>query len=447
MGTPRPGWANTVITICASQNSRISKGCIRFLLWCLCCSTPAVAQQSVNQRSFFVSSSEISGAIVKIGATTKGRLPTLDGFVHQPDQPIERYSKGYFECTFQLLPPVDGSITVRVVAKVSAWYTDPDPAQSGYRVLASNGRLESDALDRLAEVLPATASDGKPARPPARLQSPAPAPYTYHSAPTPSASLDLNTHSSPLSYTSRPVTPVPAPASNLDIVKSNRAADEKKAADLKIYVSNMEELQRNQAHPNDLAAVKKSRTAIYAKPSESATVLMHADAQDEFQVLGLDGPWVHIQISGASRGWIQRAQLEMPPGFGPAKTADGAATPTSPFKVSKEETASFHGDWARLKGKSVRIEWIEPATPSLLTSRKDKLAFAKTVFLEASEKLPASPQQPEGIVVVFDSVDGGQIAAAWPSVQALANHSLSDAAFWHECSIEPAESFLDKTSP
>ena len=109
---------------------------------------PATAQQSANQRSFFTSSSEISGAIVKIGATTKGRLPTLDGFVHQPDQPIERYSKGYFECAFQMLPPVDGSITVRVVAKVSAWYTDPDPAQSGYRVLSSNGRLESDALDR-----------------------------------------------------------------------------------------------------------------------------------------------------------------------------------------------------------------------------------------------------------------------------------------------------------
>ena len=433
--------------ICVSQNPRISKGCIRLLLWCLCCSTPAVAQQSVNQRSFFVSSSEISGAIVKIGATTKGRLPTLDGFVHQPDQPIERYSKGYFECTFQLLPPVDGTITVRVVAKVSAWYTDPDPAQSGYRVLSSNGRLESDALDRLAEVLPATASDGKPARPPAPLQSSAPAPYTYHSAPTPSTSLDLNTHSSSLSYSSRPATPAPAPGSNLDIVKSNRAADEKKAADLKIYVSNMEELQRNQAHPDDLAAIKKSRTPVYAKPSESAAILMHADAQDEFQILGLDGPWVHIQISGASRGWIQRTQLEMPPGFGPAKTADGAATPSSPFKVSKEETASFHGDWARLKGKSVRIEWIEPATPSLLTSRKDKLAFAKSVFLEASEKLPASPQQPEGIVVVFDSVDGGQIAAALPSVQALANHSLSDAAFWHECSIEPAESFLDKTSP
>jgi hypothetical protein len=444
MGTARSGWATAVMRSRLDQNSRNSKRWISFLLLCVCFSMAATAQQSANQRSFFTSSSEISGAIVKIGATTKGRLPTLDGFVHQPDQPIERYSKGYFECAFQQLPPVDGSITVRVVAKVSAWYTDPDPAQSGYRVLSSNGRLESDALDRLAEVLPANASDGNPSRPPTPSPAATAPAYSYRSSPASSApSLDLNTHSSAPSYSSRPATPAPAAGSNLDIVKSNRAADEKKAADLKTYVSNMEEIQRNQAHPSDLAAVKKARTPVYAKPSESAQVLMHADAQDEFQVLGLEGPWVHIQISGASRGWIQNAQLEMPPGFAQAQGANDSAAPSGPFKVSKEETTSFHGDWATLKGKSVRIEWVEPATPSLLTSRKDKLAFAKAVFLQASEKLPASKQQPDGIVVVFDSIDGGQIAAALPTVQALANHSLSDVAFWHQCSIDPPDSFLD----
>ena len=444
MGTARSGWPTAVTKIFSYRSSRRGPRWWGFLLFCFCVAIPLRAQQSVNQRSFFTSSSEISGAIVKIGATTKGRLPTLDGFVHQPDQPIERYSKGYFECTFQLLPPVDGSTTVRVVAKVSAWYTDPDPNQSGYRVLSSNGRLEADALDRLAEVLPASASDGKVVRPPAPLPSSSSSPaYTYHPATTSSGSLDLNPHSSTPSYASRPATPAPAPGSNLDILKSNRATDEKKAAELKTYVSNMEEIQRNQAHPSDLAAVKRSRTPVYAKPSDSAQVLMHADAQDEFQVLGLDGPWVHIQISGASRGWIQRAQLEMPPGFAQAQGAEETTAPSGSFKVSKEETTSFHGDWAPLKGKSVRIEWVEPATPSLLTSRKDKLAFAKTVFLEASEKLPASSQQPDGIVVVFDSIDGGQIAVALPTVQALANHSLSEVAFWHQCSIDPPDSFLE----
>jgi hypothetical protein len=402
-----------------------------------------MAQQSVDQRSFFISSSDISGALVKIGATTKGRLPTLDGFVHQPDQPIERYSKGYFECAFQLSPPVDGSTTVRVVVKVSAWYTDPDPSQSGYRMLSSNGRLEADALDRLADALPASASDGNHVRPSIPLPSPAATAQPYRSSSTRSASLDLNPHLPSPSFSGSATTPTTPSGSNIDIVKANRATDEKKAAELKTYVSNMEDIQRNQAHPSDLAAVKRSKTPIYAKPSDSAQILTHADAQDEFQVLGLTGPWVHVQISGASRGWIQRSQLEMPPGFAQAQAIEDSADPKSPFKVSKEETTSFHGDWAPLKGKSVRIEWVEPATPSLLTSRKDKLAFAKSVFLQTSEKLPVSQQQPDGIVVVFDSIDGGQIAAALPTVQALANHSLSDVAFWHQCSIDPSDSFLD----
>src|SRR5579871_820921 len=237
MGAPRSGWASAVMKICEHLDARKSLTGIGFLLVCLCVSIPLMAQ-SVSQRSFFASSTEISGAIVKIGATTKGRLPTLDGFVHQSDQPIERYSKGYFECTFQLLPPVDGSTTVRVVAKVSAWYTDPDPSQSGYRVLSSNGRLEADALDRLAEALPPSASDGNSARPYVPLPSsttPAPS-YSSHPALTQSPSLDLSTHSSPPSYSSRPATPPPTSGSNLDIVKSNRVADEKKAAELKTYV-------------------------------------------------------------------------------------------------------------------------------------------------------------------------------------------------------------------
>jgi hypothetical protein len=400
-----------------------------------------MAQQSVNQRSFFISSSDISGAIVRIGATTKGRLPTLDGFVHQPDQPIERYSKGYYECAFQLSPPVDGSTTVRVVVKVSAWYTDPDPSQSGYRVLASNGRLEADALDRLADALPASASDGNRVRPSIPLPSPTATAQAYHPSPTRSASLDLNPHLPSPSFSGSATTPATPSGSNIDIVKANRSTDEKKAADLKTYITNMEEIQHNQAHPTDLASVKKSKTPVYASPSDSARILMNADAQDEFQVLNLSGSWVHIQISGASRGWVQRSQLEMPQGF--ARAAEDSAGPDGPFKVSKEETTSFRGDWAPLKGKSVRIEWVEPATPSLLTSRKDKLAFAKTLFLQASEKLPVSQQQPDGIVVVFDSIDGGQIAAALPSVHALANHSLSDVAFWHQCSIDPPDSFLE----
>jgi hypothetical protein len=90
----------------------------------------------------------------------------------------------------------------------------------------------------------------------------------------------------------------------------------------------------------------------------------------------------------------------------------------------------------------VRIEWVEPAHPTVSTSRKQKLAFAKSVFLHASEDQPSLQQPTEGIVVVFDSADGGQIAASMSSVKALANRTLSDSAFWQQCSIDPPDSFL-----
>jgi hypothetical protein len=135
----------------------------------------------------------------------------------------------------------------------------------------------------------------------------------------------------------------------------------------------------------------------------------------------------------------------MPSGF--AQTAgtesENPVSGGAMFKVAKEETRSFSGSWPPLKGKFVQIEWVEPANPAVTTSRQEKLAFAKSVFLHASANLPGSTQNTEGIVVVFDSADGGQIAAALSSVKALANRTLSDSAFWRECSLDPPESFLD----
>src|SRR5262249_25536648 len=107
------------------------------------------------------------------------------------------------------------------------------------------------------------------------------------------------------------------PGATLESVQALRATDEKRSQELSAYVRNLEEIQRNQSHPTDLAAVKKPGTPIYTKPSEDSSVLMKAEAQDEFQILGADGPWIHVQISGASRGWVHRSQIEMPAGFTP----------------------------------------------------------------------------------------------------------------------------------
>ena len=92
-------------------------------------------------------------AIHTVQPLTRGRLPILDGFVIPQGQPLESYSRAYYECTLQILPGSSGQNIVRAVAKITAWYTDPEASRSGYRVLPSNGRLENDALDRIDEAL------------------------------------------------------------------------------------------------------------------------------------------------------------------------------------------------------------------------------------------------------------------------------------------------------
>jgi hypothetical protein len=402
----------------------------------------ALGQDAVHQRTFPASVSEVDAAIQQISASSKGRLPILEGFVQHAGQPIERYDKGYFECTFRVSRQGAGTV-VRATANVTAWFTDADPTQSAYRVLVSNGRLEDDALDRIAETLASQTS----AKTHGKIGSPSLPAYSADNARHP-AQLPVNLGMrGPLHGSTVPSASVSS-TSGAEPSKAVRTAEEKRAQELADYIKNMEEIQRNQSHPNDLAAVKKMKTPIFAKPAETSQVLLEADAQDEFQVLSVDGTWVHVQISGLSRGWMHRNQLEMPFGF----SAGGASqeTPPSPnamFKIAKEETSTFRGNWQPLKGKLVRIEWMEPANPLVSTSPKDKLASAKSVFLRAAGS-PAQSQPPEdGIVVVFDSADGGQIAAPLSSVKALADRSISDAAFWRQCSLDPPESFLGSAKP
>ncbi|HEY2547947.1 MAG TPA: hypothetical protein VGI46_17880, partial [Candidatus Acidoferrum sp.] len=335
-------------------------------------------------------------------------------------------------------------------AKITGWYNDPDASRSGYRILTSNGRLETDVLDRIAEVASARSSS---AALPSSGAPPSANPRVFASPLAAGPAVDARTSTSPV-VTPTPHVPVDQPFSvsretTVASMKATRTEDDKKSAELSDYIKNLEEIQRNQAHPIDLAAIKTPQAAIFAKPSESAQTLMNAEAQDEFPVLGVNGSWVHVQISGVSRGWIRRAQLEMPAGFSQADTnaiQNSAVATAGIFQVSKEETSPFSGSWAPLKGKPVRIEWVKPVSPGVSSSQKEKLAYAKSIFLQVSSSLPAGQPSPEGIVVVFDSADGGQIAAALSSVKALANHTLSDAAFWHQCSLDPPESFLDSST-
>ena len=85
-----------------------------------------------------------------------GRLPVLEGFALPGDHPLNRYQRAYYQSAVQVSSTASGGSVVRVSTKVTAWYADSSPSRSGYQLLTSNGRLESDLLDQLTDLLAST---------------------------------------------------------------------------------------------------------------------------------------------------------------------------------------------------------------------------------------------------------------------------------------------------
>ena len=415
-----------------TESRRWPTGLFGLLAACLLVSA-AAAQSVPLQRSFPRSKSDVEQALRGLQAYTGSRLPVLDGFV-AGDQPLDRYQRPYYQYSVQVVSSGAGSSVVHVSARITAWYSASAPAQSGYRVLPSNGRLETDLLDRLGDALgnksseaaalaaPPAANMEAPAAPAAE-SSPAPAPRK-----PPAAALALP----PLGETALPARS-PAPT-------AQSAAEDQRIQQLSNETKNLEQILQHQSQPNDLAAVKESRTPVLERPQDDAGVLFLADAEDEFQIVETSGPWVHVQISGLSRGWIRRSALQLPPAFdepGPVSAAQLA--PAQAFRQTRQETAAFPGSWEALRGKQVKVIWVQPANSGAADA--DKFNYAKSVFRKAFPELLHSSPPLAGVVIVFDSEDGGMAAATLATLQQWNAHHMTDNIFWKQCWFDPADAF------
>jgi hypothetical protein len=113
------------------------------------------------------------------------------------------------------------------------------------------------------------------------------------------------------------------------------------------------------------------------------------------------------------------------------------------YHVTREEKAQFPGDWAPLRGKLVNIISVEKINESQQDSGPQlRLEFAKSLLDKDYAGLAQRAQELSGIVLIFDSSDGGMIAATLPVLQRWKAGTLSDAALWHECFFDPPESFI-----
>jgi hypothetical protein len=406
------------------------------------------AQTKPYERVFPQSKAAIEKALKTMQASTSGRLPVLDGFAQPGEHPLDRYQRGYYQSTVEVTPDPSGGSVVRIKTKVTAWYADPVAARSGYQLLVSNGRLEADLLDQLAEQLArnSTASDTKPSSdsgppPTGSTQSKSSAEPAI-SAPAPSFPSTDRTFSSSLSDGI-------ASSVNPDAKTSDRAPADKSSKSLQAQANELEEVLKNTAHPRNLVAVKKSGTPVVANPSLNAKPQFLASLHDEFELLDFNSDWVHVRISGLSRGWIWRNSVEMPEGIGdtdvPGKS--GLAPAADLYRVIREETAQFPGDWEPLRRKNVKIISVQQVDGSADNAGpKQRLEYAKFLLEKSYQEIAQKSPELQGVVVIFDSVDGGMIAATMATLQQWKAGTLSDSALWHKCFFDPPETF-DSPAP
>jgi hypothetical protein len=408
------------------------------------------AQAGPYERTYRQSKSAVEKALKELQPSMSGRLPALEGFASSGDHPLNRYQRAYYQSAVQVSSTASGGSLVRVNTKVTAWYADSIPSRSGYQLLTSNGRLESDLLDQLTDLLatsPSATSSSQsfPATSAKRAstaekgienkgnQEPAisaPMPRSPDTGRTFSSSAEAGLSAQQLADSKNSLKP-------LD--QTDRAA-----TGLQAEAASLEEVLKNQAHPKNLVAIKKSGTPVVATPSLNGKTLFLASAHDEFEMLDFNVDWVHVRISGLSRGWIWRTSLEMPEGISDIPQAGASATLVAAdlFQVTREETAPFPGDWEPLRGKNVKIISVQKIQENEKGSgARAKLEFAKSLLDRNYAELAAKSQELAGVVLIFDSVDGGMIAATLPTVQQWKAGTLSDAALWHQCYFDPPETF------
>ena len=447
------------------RSFRVPRRLLRAALWFafLPAALPIAAAQSDSaqagpyERTYRQSKSAVERALKELQPSMGGRLPALEGFALPGDHPLNRYQRAYYQAAVQVSSTALGGSVVRVSTKVTAWYTDSMPSRSGYQLLTSNGRLESDLLDQLTDLLAsspgATSSGGSSSQsfpvnapPPASAKRPgiadkgaaepaisAPMPRLPETGRTFSSSLEQGLSGQGLSA-----------QQVADAKNSPKKPADRTETSLQAEAASLEEVLKNQAHPKNLVAIKKTGTPVVASPSLNAKTLFLASAHDEFEMLDFNADWVHVRISGLSRGWIWRTSLEMPEGISDIPPAGASATPVAAdlFQVTREETAPFPGDWEPLRGRNVKIISVQ----KIQENEKDsgagaKLEFAKSLLDKNYADLAEKSQELSGVVLIFDSVDGGMIAATLPTVQAWKAGTLSDAALWHQCFFDPPETF------
>ena len=143
--------------------------------------------------------------------------------------------------------------------------------------------------------------------------------------------------------------------------------------------------------------------------------MFRADAEDEFQILDVPEGWVHIQISGLSRGWIRRDFVDIP----------GAATVSLSVmrgdqnekddlvRQTKEQVGAFPGKWEPLDGRQVKMIWVHPLDSDQFGSEA-RWRLVKSIFRKVDAGPPNQSTEIAGVVIILT-----RQTEAWPLQRCL----------------------------
>jgi hypothetical protein len=411
-------------------------------------SLPAVSQTEISapvERTLPHSVDVVKRGLSQIGGLEGGRLPMVDGFVAASITQLDRYERPYYQFRLQVNAADANTTSVKVEARISAWYTDPDPSHSQYRSLPSNGRLEEDLLDRLLEAL-----GSGPVRPEVVAPT-AKAPATLPAAETSPPSSVSPQAARPSLPAAKPANSSPTPQEQLDALLTERQAVRDQTAATLAQIEQLKAADHKSDEVAKFASIKHSGVGVMSRKNFGGPVLFRAQAKDEFEVQSLEAGWALVRLSDGATGYIQADELSLPPGIVEKPSAAEEAAPAQPVKtsepdlgfwVSREDVSVFSGDWARLKGKRVLFVYAQPrGLLSDLAGDDTKLAYAKRVFVTRFHSVTQSSPNVEGVVVVFLASKGGVVAATLPDIRQWVEGGLGDEAFVNRCSLDPPAEF------
>ena len=151
------------------------------------------------------------------------------------------------------------------------------------------------------------------------------------------------------------------------------------------------------------------------------------------------------------RGYIRRDNLDLPEHVAARQKSPNGAPANGKreaFRVEREETRVFPGKWEALREKPVKIYTVQRVSQdSQETGDTAKLNFAFSLFQKFSADATSSAPEVDGIVVIFDSADGGIIAATIATIEQVRGGSLSRDDFWKYCYLDPADAFRAAPKP